>query len=415
MNLRSLLVALSLLLATSFVASAQLITHHQELTGYADIITANLECSNQESEWREVAPSLLLSSHITSTVWFDNGKVRIVGKLVDGKQDGEWREFSRAPFMHLIYNFEDGKLIGSYVCHSGESYIYAYFVNNRIVGEFSLESSNSLSIKGACNDKGLATGEWLLSDNSPIQRRYTFEDGVAIKIEEFDVQRGETVVLRDLSAYETKLWSGPNDIPFSLGECGDYDGVSDYLLKKMPLYRYLVEFGCTPFAVVASSKVIDDEVIAGDPNDADHIVISKESMTLKLFDSKGGLIYCFPVAVGKNYGNKHQVGDMKTPEGEFTVQQIQDASTWGHDFKDGKGRIEGAYGNWFIRLKTPPHTGIGIHGTHDPSSIGTRATEGCIRLHNENLDKLKKLVKVGMKVIILTSELDQAAGKSLNE
>ncbi|MBR5133589.1 MAG: L,D-transpeptidase family protein [Alistipes sp.] len=152
-----------------------------------------------------------------------------------------------------------------------------------------------------------------------------------------------------------------------------------------------------------------DIALDGNPEDAHHIVISKESMTLNLFDSQGGLIYSFPIAVGKNYGNKKESGDFKTPEGEFTVQQIQDASTWGHDFKDGKGRIEGAYGNWFIRLKTPPHTGIGIHGTHDPNSIGTRATEGCIRLNNADLDKLKPLVKLGMKVTIESSILDMEA------
>ena len=156
-----------------------------------------------------------------------------------------------------------------------------------------------------------------------------------------------------------------------------------------------------------------DIALDGDPNDAHHIVISKESLTLNLYDSKGGLIYSFPVAVGKEPGNKVAKGDNRTPEGEFEVQDVQDASSWGHDFKDGKGRIEGAYGNWFIRLKTPPHTGIGIHGTHDPASIGTRATEGCVRLNNADLDKLKPLVKIGMKVTIETSIMDmEADGKS---
>lgn len=146
---------------------------------------------------------------------------------------------------------------------------------------------------------------------------------------------------------------------------------------------------------------------AGDPTKPSHIVISKESMTLKLYDVNGKIIYDFPVAMGKNLGNKQCPGDKKTPEGSFVVQQIQPATTWSHDFGDGKGVIPHAYGDWFIRLLTPPHRGIGIHGTHDPSSIGKRVTEGCIRLHNENLNKLKKLVYVGMTVIIETSKKDQ--------
>ena len=162
-----------------------------------------------------------------------------------------------------------------------------------------------------------------------------------------------------------------------------------------------------------SEQTKGEVALNGDPNKADRIVISKESMTLNLFDSDGGLIFSFPVAVGKNYGNKQQVGDMKTPEGDFTIQQIQDASAWKHNFGDGKGEIAGAYGNWFIRLKTPGHTGIGIHGTHAPESIGTRATEGCIRLNNADLDKLKPLVRVGMKVTIESSVKDmEADGRS---
>lgn len=180
------------------------------------------------------------------------------------------------------------------------------------------------------------------------------------------------------------------------------------------------QFDGEDFGTEADDELLDSEMageitLDGDPNDAHHIVISKESLTLNLYDSKGGLIYSFPVAIGKHPGNKKERGDMKTPEGEFDISQIQVATDWGHDFKDGKGYIKNAYGNWFIRLNTEPHSGIGIHGTHDPSSIGTRATEGCIRLNNADLDKLQPLVKVGMKVTIETSILDQEADGKIDE
>ena len=73
--------------------------------------------------------------------------------------------------------------------------------------------------------------------------------------------------------------------------------------------------------------------------------------------------------------------------------------------------IAGAYGPYFIRLLTPPHRGIGIHGTHAPESIGTRATEGCIRMNNDDLRELRPYVEPGMKVEILTSEADKAASR----
>lgn len=176
---------------------------------------------------------------------------------------------------------------------------------------------------------------------------------------------------------------------------------------KQPDIAETVEITSVEEPSAPDTEVQECETAKGDASHPGRIVISKQSMTLTLFDVDERVICRFPIACGRNLGNKSRVGDMKTPEGDFTVQQIQPASTWTHDFGDGKGQIKGCYGNWFIRLKTPPHTGIGIHGTHDPSSIGTRATEGCIRLHNADLDSLKPMVRVGMPVRIETSDADR--------
>lgn len=127
--------------------------------------------------------------------------------------------------------------------------------------------------------------------------------------------------------------------------------------------------------------------------------IVKVDFQLHLMDG-GKILHSYPIATGKNIGDKKKVGDMRTPEGTFSVQQVQNATAWTHDFRDGKGVIAGAYGPWFIRLKTDPWKGIGIHGTHDPNSIGTRVSEGCIRMHNRDLEVLKKRVKPGMTVVI---------------
>lgn len=136
------------------------------------------------------------------------------------------------------------------------------------------------------------------------------------------------------------------------------------------------------------------------------IIIDKSTMTLRVYGRDGECIADFPMACGKSYGNKVGKGDNRTPEGIFRISDIQNSSEWKHDFKDGTGEIRGAYGPWFIRLSTEPHKGIGIHGTHQPNSIGTRATEGCIRLKNEDVEQLKDLAYCGLTVIILPSEND---------
>ena len=142
------------------------------------------------------------------------------------------------------------------------------------------------------------------------------------------------------------------------------------------------------------------------------IVISKPEYRLYVCEVVGGDTLKrvhYPVCVGKNKGQKQKPGDMKTPEctakNPFIITEIVDASRWTHDFGDGRGSIL-AYGNWFMRLKTPGHSGIGIHGsTNNESSVPGRGSEGCIRLRNKDLDELKaKYAFVGMRVVILATE-----------
>jgi len=150
------------------------------------------------------------------------------------------------------------------------------------------------------------------------------------------------------------------------------------------------------------------EVITAFPNDRAEIarkkpgilvIIDKSSHTMEVFND-GKSLKRYGIAVGRNSGDKQRVGDMRTPEGEFPIVQIQNASGWTHDFRDGMGQVKGAYGPYFIRLGTPGWTGIGIHGTHAPGSIGTNVTEGCIRLNNRDVEELRRMVKVGDKVVI---------------
>lgn len=129
------------------------------------------------------------------------------------------------------------------------------------------------------------------------------------------------------------------------------------------------------------------------------IHIDKGNYTLSLYRGQD-VVKTYSVAVGKNPGDKQEIGDHRTPVGDFRVVSIENASKWKHDFGDGKGKIAGAYGPWFIRLDAGGWKGIGIHGTHDPDSRGTMATEGCIRLSNEEIQDLKRYAYRNMRVVI---------------
>lgn len=165
-----------------------------------------------------------------------------------------------------------------------------------------------------------------------------------------------------------------------------------------------------PYIGLFAVKMMYDKK-AEEISNAKFIIIDKEAMRLHLIDYRGEEVNSYGISCGKNYGNKQVVGDLKTPEGIFRITDIEDASTWKHDFKDGKGRIEGAYGPWFLRLAVPDQKGIGIHGTHKPESIGTRDTEGCIRLENSDISDLKERVNPGMVVVVLPSYVDLSAAQ----
>lgn len=148
----------------------------------------------------------------------------------------------------------------------------------------------------------------------------------------------------------------------------------------------------------------------GDAAKVDYIVVSKESMRLRVFDTDNRLICSFGVALGRGEGDKHEVGDMCTPEGEFAVVAVEDASQWLYD--DGSGAVEGFYGNYFIRLNSP-FKGIGIYGTDDAAIIGTHSTEGSVRLINADLDSLRGLVREGMKVRIDAMDMRIAEARAV--
>lgn len=127
--------------------------------------------------------------------------------------------------------------------------------------------------------------------------------------------------------------------------------------------------------------------------------INKGTYTLYLYRGQN-IVKSYSIAVGENPGNKRYVGDKRTPTGNFRVASIEDSSKWKHDFGDGRGKIAGAYGSWFIRLDTKGWKGIGIHGTYDTSSLGTMSTEGSISMSNKDILELRPYIYPDMRVVI---------------
>ncbi len=144
------------------------------------------------------------------------------------------------------------------------------------------------------------------------------------------------------------------------------------------------------------------------------IIMSKKDFYLYVYEAQGKdtvMVARYDCCFALKKGNKERRGDMKTPHctmrNPFKITQIQNSSSWTHDFGDGRGNIK-SYGAWFMRLLTPGHSGIGIHGsTNNRESVPGRASEGCIRLLDEDIKDLRaNYAFEGMKVIIKAESVD---------
>ena len=95
--------------------------------------------------------------------------------------------------------------------------------------------------------------------------------------------------------------------------------------------------------------------------------------------------------------------DNGTPVGVFSVAVRQKDPSW---FRPGEppipaGDPRNVLGSRWLGFKaTEELSGYGIHGTDDAGSIGSESSAGCVRLRNEDIETLYRMVPVGTPVYI---------------
>ncbi len=126
------------------------------------------------------------------------------------------------------------------------------------------------------------------------------------------------------------------------------------------------------------------------------VKVIKSKYKLILFD-KGIPFIVYNIADGKQN---------RTPEGKFIVQTKQVDPSWTAPGKNvAFGDPTNPLGTRWMGLKetclNSQNTGYGIHGTKDPKSIGTSASNGCIRMHNSEVEELFDIIPYGVPVEIV--------------
>lgn len=96
----------------------------------------------------------------------------------------------------------------------------------------------------------------------------------------------------------------------------------------------------------------------------------------------------FPVGVGQ---------DHSTPEGEFIVRgKVENPTYYGPDHVIDADDPANPLGERWIDLGNQ----IGIHGTHEPESVGQASSRGCIRLAPRDVEDVFDILSVGSTIII---------------
>ena len=100
----------------------------------------------------------------------------------------------------------------------------------------------------------------------------------------------------------------------------------------------------------------------------------------------------------------------RTPEAEFVISSRIRHPDW--YTSDGRifryGDAENQLGDYFLKLAPAgrpekPLRGFGIHGASDDNTVGKNWSNGCVRMHNREVELLYYLVPVGTKVKIVSS------------
>lgn len=126
---------------------------------------------------------------------------------------------------------------------------------------------------------------------------------------------------------------------------------------------------------------------------ADRLVLKLRERRVYVYDDDQ-VLDSFPVAIG--------APGTPTPTGQFEIFQLIENPVWqspwtGEVFAPGANSALGLRWIGFAELSNGI---IGFHGTPTVSSIGRAASNGCVRLRNEDVLALYRHVRLGMTVVV---------------
>lgn len=213
-----------------------------------------------------------------------------------------------------------------------------------------------------------------------------------------------TVTMEEVSALMTvpKTWYGKSQAA-RLGYETILETVAEEYHSSEEAIRKLNPGAPWPNPTAGTALVVPNPRPFKTPAAATLTIVLGEKL-IRAVDARGKLIAQFPCSIAKDKG--------KRPASDLTIVNCASDPTYTLDpavfLEDkevqtlGKRLIippgpNNPVGVAWITLSLP---GYGIHGTPRPEDIGNTGSHGCFRLANWNAEKLFRMIRIGMPVLV---------------
>jgi len=138
------------------------------------------------------------------------------------------------------------------------------------------------------------------------------------------------------------------------------------------------------------------------------LVVDTSRATLIVYENVNGeprYVTDFYITIGKLGTEKVSAGDKRTPIGVYFVKADLPKSKLADMY--GSGAYPLSYPNEWDRKNKRSGSGIWLHGTpSDTYSRPPRASDGCVVLANDDLERIAPYLQVGITPVIITNRMD---------
>jgi len=174
----------------------------------------------------------------------------------------------------------------------------------------------------------------------------------------------------------------------------------DSLMKLAYKYKTTANFIAKANGRDLNWSLVPNQRITVPTIESYRIVVDKDDLHLYLYTGSGKFIKRYLVGIGRM--------DHLTPPGQYVIWHKLKSPVW-HDRDTGRivkpDSPDYPLGTRWMTISPASNpeafSRLGIHGTNEPETIGQRASDGCVRMSNEESEELFIIVPKGTPVEIV--------------